>query len=144
MVRSGLATGQTVEATIDARPDLGVLMGQVVESTPGADPASHSFQVKVALPADDLPSGTAGRASLALDSREAVVIPADAILRQGGLSLVVIRKDDGRAATRAVTVGASLPDQKLEVLSGLTGGETVLVGLTALPQAGAKVEAEAS
>jgi hypothetical protein len=144
MIRSGLATGQTVKARIDARPDLGVLAGQVAEMTPGADPASHSFQVKVALPASDLPSGAAGRASVPVDSREAVVIPANAVLRQGGLSLVVIRKDDGTAATRAVTVGASLPDQKLEVLSGLAGGETVLLGLTSLPQAGARVDAEAS
>jgi hypothetical protein len=105
-----------------------------------------------------------------------VLVPAAAVLRHGGLELVVVRGDDGRASTRAVTVAAvrpvaagggagaaetagveagparggpaaaagraaGEPGETVEVLSGLAGGETVAVGLGALPPAGARLEA---
>jgi multidrug efflux pump subunit AcrA (membrane-fusion protein) len=56
------------------------------------------------------------------------------------MSLVVIKTDDGRASSRVVTLGERL-DGQVEILSGLAGGEEVLLGLTSVPPAGALVEA---
>jgi RND family efflux transporter MFP subunit len=136
-----LALGARLPVELDARPDLGRLTGTVVEVEPGADPASHSVQVKLDLgDLEGLPSGAAGRTWLESDPRPRVAIPPGAVLRQGGLTLVAVRDAQGRAATRAVTLGGELADGRVEVLSGLAGGETVLLGLTAPPPLGAPVE----
>jgi RND family efflux transporter MFP subunit len=135
-----LQVGHPVTLQIDSRPDLGTLVGSVIEMAPGADPASHSFQVKIELPAADLPSGAVGRAQIETGSREVVTVPADAVLEHGGLTMVVLRTDDGTAASRVVTVGRTLANGRLEVLSGLAGGEIVLTGLAAMPPSGAIVE----
>jgi RND family efflux transporter MFP subunit len=50
MLESNLALGDEVRTQIDARADLGALTSTIIEMTPGADPASHSFRIKVALP----------------------------------------------------------------------------------------------
>ena len=67
-------------------------------------------------------------------------VPRQAVLTSGGLSLVVVRDAQGLARTRAVTLGASLAGEKVEVLSGLRGVEDVLVGLSMPPVDGARVE----
>ncbi len=136
----GLAVGTTVRIAVDSRPDLGEMEGVVVEMTPGADPMSLSFEVRVELPVDGLPTGAAGRAWLPVGQRTAVVVPAAAVLRQGGLELVVIEDDEGLAASRVVRAGESRADGTIEILSGLKGGETVLTGLAAVPAAGRRVE----
>jgi hypothetical protein len=87
-----------------------------------------------------VPSGVAGRAWIAVGDRAAVTVPRASVLARGGLSLVVIRDGEGRARTRAVTVGPMLGDERVEVLSGLVGGEDVLVGLALPPADGAPVE----
>jgi RND family efflux transporter MFP subunit len=135
---SGLGLGSPVTVRIDSRPDLGALDGTVAEMSPGADPLSHAYEVKVALPqtaGEPLASGTAVRASLPLGERQVVAVDADAVLRRGGLDLVVLVDGEGRTSSRAVTVGAPLADGRLEILSGLDGGETVLLGLSAVPTA---------
>jgi len=53
---------------------------------------------------------------------------------------VVLRTAAGTAASRVVTVGRELTDGRVEILSGLTGGETVLTGLATTPPSGATVE----
>lgn len=141
MHQSKLQTGDSLTIRIDSRPDLGALEGTVAVMTPGADPASHSFQAKIDLPAVDLTTGAAGRAWIQTETRSAVAVPQNAIVRQGGLSLVVIRTDNGVAATKVVTIGRELADGRIEILSGLTGGETVLTGLATTPPSGAAVEA---
>lgn len=140
MLESNLALGDEVRIRVDARADLGTLTGTITEMTPGADPASHSFRIKVALPVEDIPSGAAGRAWIEGKKRALVAVPTAAVMRQGGMSLVVIKTEDGRASSRVVTLGERRNGQ-VEVLSGLSGGEVVLVGLTSVPPAGALVEA---
>lgn len=140
MQEANLQTGHPLTVRIDSRPDLGAFQATVGERTPGADPASHSIQVKVDLPAADLTTGAAGRAWIETEVRAAVAVPRDAVLQQGGLSLVVILTGDGNAASRVVTVGRDLADGKVEILSGLAGGETVLTGLATTPPSGAMVE----
>lgn len=140
LARAGLTPGTTVPVSIDARPDLGRFGGTVAELSPGADPVSHSFLVKIGLGKTEVPSGSTGRAFLPAGERSTVAVPAAAVLRQGGATLVVVKDADGRAVSRIVTLGADLGGGRIEVLSGLTGGETVLVGLAAVPPLGARVQ----
>ncbi|HUK12305.1 MAG TPA: efflux RND transporter periplasmic adaptor subunit [Thermoanaerobaculaceae bacterium] len=114
--------------------------GAIEEIAAGADPMTHSFTIRVRLPGHDVPSGMAGRGWLALGSRRVVAVPARAVLASGGVSMVAVRDDTGRARTRAVVTGATLPGDRLEVLSGLRGGEDVLVGAAAPIADGATVE----
>ncbi|HQQ76160.1 MAG TPA: efflux transporter periplasmic adaptor subunit, partial [Thermoanaerobaculia bacterium] len=73
--------------------------------------------------------------------RATVLVPEAAVLTSGGVTLVAVKDEAGKARTRAVTTGA-VSGGKVEILSGLAGGETVLVGLTAPPADGAPVVAK--
>jgi RND family efflux transporter MFP subunit len=119
--------GQQLELTVDARADLGSITGPVEEIVPSADPATHTFMVKVGLPGVVLPSGLAGRAQIPGDEEVRLVVPASAVHRRGGLELVVVRAADGTARTRAVTTGRTLSGDRIEVLSGLNEGDVVAV-----------------
>ncbi len=132
--------GDSLPVRFDTRPDLGTVTGTVAEIVAAADPATHTFTVKVALGSTDLPSGTAGRAELPGDTVERLVIPAGAVHRRGGLELVVVRDAEGRARTRAVTTGSTLPDGRVEVLSGLAEGEQVVTDLPGPVADGTPVE----
>ncbi|MCG3191915.1 MAG: Multidrug resistance protein MdtA [Thermoanaerobaculia bacterium] len=140
VVASGLSVGKTLPVRIDSRPDMKEIAGKVAEMSPGADPASHTFMAKVDLPIGDLPTGITGRAFLATGSKKAILVPAAAVLTQGGMQLVAVRDDAGKLRTRAITTGQTEASGLVEVLSGLTGGETLLTGLSALPRDGSPVE----
>lgn len=138
---SRLAVGATVPVTLDATPGAVPTKGRIVEMSPGADPASHSFTAKVEVGGALVPTGVSGRAVVETGRRTAVVVPASAVLRQGGMSLVVEKDEKGKARTRAVTLGARIGDA-VEILSGLKGGEELLVGLSEAPADGAEVRGE--
>lgn len=132
--------GDTIEVAVDARPELGRFPGKVAEVAPSADPMAHAVMVKIDLGGVDVPAGAYGRAYLAGSEREVVAVPAGAVLRRGGASMVVVRDEKGTAFSKVVTVGETLPEDRIEILSGLSGGETVLSGLTEVPPLGARVE----
>ncbi|HEX9799818.1 MAG TPA: efflux RND transporter periplasmic adaptor subunit [Thermoanaerobaculia bacterium] len=134
---SALAVGATLPVALDGRPDLGRFAAEIVETAPGPDPTTHTVRVKLALVGVDVAAGAAGRAWATSGERAAVAVPAAAIVRSGGLALVVVRDAEGRAASRVVTLGRTLDDGRVEVLSGLAGDETVALGLAAAPPAGA-------
>ena len=135
-----LAVGSEIPVSFDAMPGLGVVPGRVVEMSPGADPMSHTYVVKVDVAAAAVATGAAGRARVSVGARRAIAAPAQALLRTGGTTMVVVRDEEGRARSRVVTVGNPTGDGQVEVLSGLTGGETVLLGLAVAPPDGAPIE----
>ncbi|HPC84467.1 MAG TPA: efflux RND transporter periplasmic adaptor subunit [Thermoanaerobaculaceae bacterium] len=140
VLAGGLGIGSELPVTLEALGPNRLLTGKVVEMTPGADPAAHTFLVKLDLGDVEIASGTTGRARLATGERSSVEVPKAAALAVGGLSMVVVRDPQGLARSRAVTLGETLPGDRIEVLSGLRGDEEVLVGLAALPADGARVE----
>ena len=140
MAAAVLSVGAVVPVEVDARPDLGRLKGTVVERSPGADPMSHSYVVKISLPVADVATGASGRAWVETGRSTVVSAPQEAVIRYGGLSYVVLRAADGKTSSRVVTVGERLDASNVEILSGLSGGETVLSGVDSLPPAGHPVE----
>ena len=137
---AAIAVDLVVAVTLDARPDLGEIPGRIAEISPGPDPVSHSYTVKIDLPALDLPAGAAGRAIFATGHRETVNVPRAALIESGGLTLVVVRDSAGLAQSRVVKTGASRADDTIEILSGLAGGESVALGLAVAPPAGTRLD----
>ncbi len=141
--RAALEVGDTVPVRLDARPNLGELPGTVAEVVPTADSGSHSFRIEIQLPGGEdisIANGAAGRALIKAGSREVIAAPLTAVVRHGGLELVVLRSGDGTTETRAITTGRALDGERIEVLSGLMGDEQLLLDLRAVPPAGSPVE----
>ena len=120
-----LALGQEVEVSLE-RPAR-VLKGTVSEIVSEVDSASRTQLVKVHLDdvAGDVLPGTFGRLWVAAEPREAIFVPASAVVQIGQLAYVQVAKD-GRVLRRLVKTGPAR-DGRIEILSGLRAGETVLV-----------------
>jgi RND family efflux transporter MFP subunit len=119
--------GDPIEVRLDARADLGAIAGEIREIVPSADPATHTFTVKVGLGQIDVPSGFSGRATISGDTTDRLVVPIKAVHRRGGLELVIVRAADGSARTRAVTTGNAIDVDRVELLSGVDAGESVVI-----------------
>ena len=112
---------------------------RVSEIVPAVDAASRSYTVKIDLPAlAALRSGAFGRASFTLGNRPALAVPASAVIERGQLQSVMVA-ENGVAHTRLITVGQKSKD-RVEVLSGLTAGEMVIVPIPSGLSDGAIVE----
>jgi RND family efflux transporter MFP subunit len=117
--------GQVVPVTIDALGDI-QLPGKIVQIVPAADTASHSFLVKVELPAETrLRSGFFGRARFPRGEGAALLIPRTSLVERGQLQGVYLLDANQIAGLRYVTLGRSTGDQ-VEVLSGLEAGEKLV------------------
>ncbi len=102
------------------------LAGTVAEIDPAADATSHSFMVKINLPASNLVrAGMYGTAEFANGDRQAILIPRSAIVMRGSLACVYVLDSQGIAQLRYLTLGAE-QGNLVEVLSGITGGEKLV------------------
>ncbi|EPR44678.1 efflux transporter, RND family, MFP subunit [Desulfovibrio sp. X2] len=113
------------------------LPGTVEEVVPSADPATRTFIVRVGLPpAQGLYQGMFGRLIIPVGQREAVLVPRAALRRVGQLSTVLLKTAEG---WRDVYVRLGrVQGGEVEVLAGLSGGETV--GLSDASGGGADAE----
>jgi RND family efflux transporter MFP subunit len=130
-------TGQPVEVSLEA---LGrKLSARISEVAPALEAASHSYLVKIDLPAaPEIRSGMFGRAIFALAPYRATVAPAAGLVEHGQLqSMFVV--ENGIARSRLITAGARTGGV-FEVLSGLRAGEQVVAPVPPALQDGAKVE----
>lgn len=127
-VREGLikkvSAGDTLDVYIDT---LGETVAATVEEiVPYADPQTRTFLVKAALPPmTGLYPGMYGKLLIPVTERQVVTVPRNAIKRVGQLELVDVRMDD-TWRTLFVTTGKAI-DGRVEVLSGLSGNETIAV-----------------
>jgi RND family efflux transporter MFP subunit len=115
------------------------LDARVSEIAPSASAGSRTFLVKLDLPADPkLRAGQFGRLRLPVQERPAVMIPQSALVRRGQVESVFVI-NDGIARLRLVKSGRLL-DGQIEILSGLSGQETVVTADAALLSDGKPVE----
>lgn len=93
---------------------------------PWADPASHSFRVRVQLPADapDLYPGMTVKLAFPLGQSRSLAIPASALVRRGELVAVYVVGKDHTVRLRQLRVGAHEGDSVI-VLAGLEAGERI-------------------
>jgi len=117
--------GKTVAVRIDALPD--ALEGRIAEIVPAIDPRSRTAIVKISLPSvNGLRSGMFGRAMLAAGGGEsALTVPEQAVVRRGQLQSVFVV--EGNVARRRLVSLGSQSSGRYTVLSGLSGGEQVVL-----------------
>ncbi|MCG6911585.1 MAG: efflux RND transporter periplasmic adaptor subunit [Deltaproteobacteria bacterium] len=120
-----LSLNQTVEVTLDRprRP----FKGKVTEIVGEIDPSSRTQKVKVQLnnKERDILPGTFGRVWVREDPHTAVLVPKEAVTMVGQLEMVHVVRND-RVMRRMVKAGRSY-GSKVEILSGLSAGEVILV-----------------
>jgi RND family efflux transporter MFP subunit len=115
------------------------LQGTVVEIQPASDDATRTRLIKVDMPeTPGLRAGRFGRLLLATGASSAVSVPAEAVVYHGQLDGVFV-VDAGTARLRLVRVGR-VQDGRLEIVSGLSGGESVVLGGAADLVDGQRVE----
>lgn len=116
--------GMAVPVTLDGVP--GAVASSVAQIVPAADPASHSFLVKLDLPArNNLRAGTYATAEFPGATRQVILAPRSAIAVRGSLACVYAMGAGSVAQLRYVTLGAT-HGEAVEILSGLAAGETLV------------------
>ncbi|WP_448589171.1 efflux RND transporter periplasmic adaptor subunit [Thermodesulfobium sp.] len=118
-----LKIGSIVKVRIDSLPEI---EGKISEIVPSVDPMSRSFVVKVDLGPGNFRSGMYGKAYFNIGTKRAITIPESAIVRKGGLIGVYVVDDKGLVNYRMVKLGEKY-GEKVEVLSGLSNGEKIIV-----------------
>jgi RND family efflux transporter MFP subunit len=135
---AAIRPGAPAEVRIDTTQADAVWSDGRVDEVARVDPASQSFEVKIAVAAQpDWQSGLFGRARFRTGTRMALSAPAAAILRRGQLTLVFVIAAD-RARLRAVRTGDSFGDC-IEILAGLNDGDRVIVNPPAGLDDGARI-----
>jgi RND family efflux transporter MFP subunit len=136
--------GQAVDARVDDRasPDESWRAARISEVA-RIDSGSHSFLVKIDLPADPaLRSGLFGRSRFPGPARRALTVPASAVLRRGQLALIFTVDPEGVARLRPVTTGTLAAD-RVEILAGVRAGDRVVVNPPTALADGVRVNATA-
>jgi HlyD family secretion protein len=148
---SRIANGRPARITLDAYPDT-TFRGEVRQVVPTADRQRATVQVKVTILDHDpriLPEMGAKvdflepeqpRAAGAAPARTSIRVPAAALKSDGGASYVWLVRD-GRLTRRPVTTGP-VSGGFLEIRSGLSGGEQLLIGGVEAPAEGMKVKTQ--
>jgi RND family efflux transporter MFP subunit len=123
-----IRVGQEVEVELEA---LGRgIPARVSEIVPSVDASSRAFLVRINLSnVPNLRSGLFGRARFTAGPKPVTVLPAEAIVKRGQVNSVYV-VDQGRARNRLVTIGEQR-EGTVEVLSGVTAGEQVVVPVPA-------------
>jgi HlyD family secretion protein len=138
---SHVTEGQNAALQVTAYPvqDFPAIVTNVA---PTADSQSHTFAVQV-TPLDEdhlLRSGMYANVSLLIEEKqETLLVPRAALTEVDGQETVYVVSDDNTVEQRAVTTGLE-EDGRVEILSGLTSGERVVIAGNASLQDGTQVE----
>jgi multidrug efflux pump subunit AcrA (membrane-fusion protein) len=133
-----LRRGQSLPVSLEATAFSGA--AAVSEIVPTADQATRTTLVRLDLPAKSgLRSGLFGRASIPLGRRQAIQVARQAIVERGQLQGVYVVGQDNIARFRLIRTGAMRRDA-VEVLSGLTSGEQIVLAGVERVSDGARIQ----
>jgi RND family efflux transporter MFP subunit len=133
--------GLKVQVEVDGAGAAG-MAGTVQEIVPAADQASHSFLVKIDLPAaSQLLAGMYGTAEFPNGVRQAILIPRSAVVARGSLACVYVVDGKGIAQLRYLMLGG-LQGDLVEVLSGISAGEKLVDAPADRDLAGKRIEVQ--
>jgi membrane fusion protein (multidrug efflux system) len=129
-VRESLATTLAVGESIDVRlgSEQEPLDGVISEIVPQAEAGSRTFLVKIDLPnREGVFTGMFARALIPAGERRRLLIPENAVEQIGQLSFVSVAGPERALSRRLITLGQKVAPGQIEVLSGLSAGESVLL-----------------
>ncbi len=118
----GLAGELKIEGTQES------FEGVVSRFAPALDEKTRTLAVELSFdnPEGRLKPGMYGRVSLVIDElKDALVVPPRAVVRRGEVGSIFVVKD-GKAVEVMVGLGRTLPDARVEVISGLNDGDTMI------------------
>lgn len=119
-----LNAGMTVSVFIESLNR--ELSGKIAEVVPSIDPVSRSFLVKISLGDKDLKNGYYARVAIPVGKRQVLLVPKKAVLEKGQLTGVYTVDKKSVITYRLVRAGKTF-GEKVEILSGLNPGDTVIV-----------------
>jgi len=119
-------TGQEAQVTLDAYPGQ-TWVGRVSDVSDAVDAVTRALQVRVVLanPKGELKPSLFGTIRLLRSSSPGILLPSDAVIREGNDAYVFVGIGNNRYQRRNVTLGRSI-DGSLEIVSGLNPGDTVV------------------
>lgn len=136
---SAVHRGMKVPLNVSGAP---AVEGIVSEIVPAADPASHSFTIKIDVPgAKNLHAGMFGTGEIPTGVRLAILVPRSAVIQRGSLPCAYVLDSNGVAQLRYITLGAQ-HGNTVEILSGLQAGEKLVDDPADRDLAGKRIEAQ--
>ncbi len=122
--------GTAVTVDVDAARGAGRLPGVVSEVNGASNQESHDVNVKITLRAAgaDVRPGMYATVYAAGPARATVSVPESLLVRRGQLDGLYTLSPAGEAMLRWVRTGKTLANGRVEILSGLAAGESVIVG----------------
>ena len=93
-----------------------------------ADPKTSTFKIRVNLPANTqgLYPGMYLKTSFVVGKKTSLVIPLSSIVKRGEVTAVYVQKQH-RIILRQIRSGRVIDEEKIEVLSGLSEGELIVI-----------------
>jgi membrane fusion protein, copper/silver efflux system len=128
--------GQRAEAELQAIPGA-TFVGTVAYIYPTLNPDTRTVRVRVQLSNEDHRLKPGMFATLRLfptSGRSVLSVPRSAVLSTGERNLLFVKRADGMLEPRAVEIGGASSD-RIEILRGLAGGDTVVTSATFLVDA---------
>ncbi len=116
---------------VDIRVDMfagETFTGKVSLIYPAIDAKTRTFTVEITIPNGNqkLRPGMFSRVTMNMGSKERVIVPDVAVLKQLGSSEKYVFVLDGDKAVRKTVTTGRMFDGKIELIDGLAGGETVI------------------
>jgi RND family efflux transporter MFP subunit len=117
--------GKAVTIRIDALPGKDIT-GRVSQVVQAADVRTHSFIVKIDVPAEKgLITGMYGKAFFSIGKHAALLVPKSSIVELSGITGVYIVSPEGSAVFQMVQLGEE-HGNSVEVVTGLKQGDRVI------------------
>jgi cobalt-zinc-cadmium efflux system membrane fusion protein len=125
---ASIHVGAPAAVTATAYPDE-TRHGSVTAIGSALDTTTRTLKVRVVLanPGRRLKPDMFATIRAVRTVRTAVVVPETAVLREGSSAFVYVQRVPGHFVRHAVTLGRDADHHQLEVTSGLTAGDTVVV-----------------
>ncbi len=126
VLAASIAPGQPVQARFPALPGQ-VLTGRVAAILPEANRDTRTLRLRIELPnpGQRLRAGLFAQVSLQGTRRDALVVPAEGVIRTGRRALVYVAEAGGRFRPVEVTVGEQF-DDRIVIRSGLVAGQQIV------------------
>jgi cobalt-zinc-cadmium efflux system membrane fusion protein len=134
----GVKSGQRAEVSINAYSEKR-WPGHISVISDAVDPTTRTLRVRVVLANSDgrLKPAMFGSVRILRSSSKGILVPSTAVLREGAESYVFAGKGTDRFERRGVTLGRAV-DGSLEILKGLSPGDTIVSDGALLLRAAAK------
>lgn len=124
-----ISRGTPVSVAVGAAGGEAIVSGSIVKVNPSGDPASRRYQVQARIdppPGARVRSGMFAAVSVESGERDAIAVPESVLVRRGQLDGVYILTPGGEALLRWVRTGERYGEGRVEILSGLSGGEEII------------------